>query len=633
MSDQAPQRRLAAILAADVVGYSRLMQTDEAGTLAALKDRRSKILQPLVAKHRGRIVKVMGDGVLIEFASAVNAVSCAVDLQEAMGAANADLPEDRQIVLRIGVNLGDVVVEGSDLYGDGVNIAARLEALSEPGAVLVSGKVHQEVAGKVDLTFDDLGEQSLKNMAKSVPIYRVFGVAPQGPAASLNKTARPEKPSIAVLPFTNMSGDPEQEYFSDGITEDIITDLSQASDLFVVARNTTFALKGKPVDVPQAARKLNVEYILEGSVRKVGSRVRITAQLADGATGGHLWAQRYDREFGDVFAIQDEITKNVVIALKAKLLRNKPGSSQARSTANPEAYELYLRARSTFRDHPDSRRAIRSAWQLFAGATQVDPGYARAYAGMADCEAKLWFLGDPDVSQELILARSSKALELMPNLAEAHASRGFALSLSGPSPEAAAEFKRAIELNPDLYEAHLWYAEDCRVTDDFDKAIMLLKHAAQLEPRDFIALGHLSQIYALRGDRYQYLSTLKHLLTRVEEALYRNPDDAHAIGFGASCLVELGESARAEQWAARSISLEPDEFNVRYNAACTYAILGQYETALDNLEYIYLHLPRSRQWLMGYIKSDAQLNSLRGRADFQAFIKRLEVTAVPAAMT
>src|SRR5215471_13324022 len=281
MSEQAPQRRLAAILAADVVGYSRMMQVDEAGTMAALKSRRTEILQPLVSKHHGRIIKVMGDGVLVEFASAVSAVQCAVDLQQAMAASNRELSEDRQIMLRIGINLGDVIVEGSDLYGDGVNIAARLEALAGPGSVFISGKVRQEVANKLKLTLDDLGEQSLKNVAETVRVYRVS--APAGPTGDTvaGKTVEVSKPSIAVLPFTNISGDPEQEYFSDGITEDIITDLSQVSALFVVARNTTFAFKGKAFDVVQAARTLNAAFILEGSVRKAANRVRITAQLID----------------------------------------------------------------------------------------------------------------------------------------------------------------------------------------------------------------------------------------------------------------------------------------------------------------------------------------------------------------
>ena len=293
MAEESAQRRLTAILVADVVGFSRLMERDEAGTLAALRDRRKAILDPTVRAHGGRVVKVMGDGVLVEFSSAVNAVAGALELQRKMAEANEGLPDDRRIVLRIGINLGDVIGEGTDIYGEEVNVAARLEPLAEPGGTVASQKIKDEVEGKLSVLFKDMGEQSLKNIAKPVRTYRV-GVGERASASVPPST----KPSIAVLPFVNMSGDPEQEYFSDGITEDIITDLSQVSALFVVARNTAFTFKGKSVEVVEAARKLNVAYILEGSVRKAGNRVRITVQLIDGATGGHLWAERYNRDFG-----------------------------------------------------------------------------------------------------------------------------------------------------------------------------------------------------------------------------------------------------------------------------------------------------------------------------------------------
>ena len=283
MPDERAQRRLAAILAADVVGYSRLMQLDEAGTLAALKTRRADVLKPAVAKHRGRIVKFMGDGVLVEFASAVDAVECAVQLQQGMESANADLPEDRRIRLRIGVNLGDVIVEGSDLYGDGVNIAARLEALADPGSVIVSRTVFNHVRGKVKLGFDDLGEQQLKNIAEPMRIYRL---QPHGEAVMTRPTLTlPDKPSIAVLSFENMSGDPEQEYFADGIVDDIITALSRFRNVFVIARNSSFTYKGRSVEVKQVGRELGVRYVLEGSVRKVGDRLRIIGQLIDASNG------------------------------------------------------------------------------------------------------------------------------------------------------------------------------------------------------------------------------------------------------------------------------------------------------------------------------------------------------------
>ncbi|HEX6093330.1 MAG TPA: adenylate/guanylate cyclase domain-containing protein, partial [Dongiaceae bacterium] len=291
MAGERVQRRLAAILAADVVGFSRLMEADEAGTLAALKARRKDVLEPLVARHEGRVFKVTGDGVLVEFASAVNAVQCAIDLQQAFGDANGDLPEERRIVLRLGVNLGDVMVEGGDLYGDGINIAARLQALADPGGILVSATAHDHVKNKLKAGFDDLGPQALKNLAEPVRAFRVAGISAMAAAPA---KAPANKPSIAVLPFTNMSGDPEQQYFSDGITEDVITELSRFRSLFVIARNSSFQFRDKAVDIRRVARELGVQFVVEGSIRKLGGNLRITAQLIDAATGNHLWAERFD---------------------------------------------------------------------------------------------------------------------------------------------------------------------------------------------------------------------------------------------------------------------------------------------------------------------------------------------------
>jgi adenylate cyclase len=341
MSEERAQRRLAAILAADVVGYSRLMQIDEAGTLAALKARRTGVLKPVVSKHRGRIVKLMGDGVLIEFASAVDAVECAVQLQNAMTAANADTSADRHIVLRVGVNLGDVMVEGGDLYGDGINVAARLEGVAEPGGVLVSKSVHDQVRGKVSLAFDDLGEQKLKNMDEPVRVYRARSV---GEAIT---TARPasvpsDKPSIVVLPFTNLSGDPEQQYFSDGITEDIITELSRYRSLQVIARHSSFAFRGPSIDIQEVRRRLGARYVVEGSVRRVGSQLRITAQLIDAASESHLWAERYDRDMRDVFAIQDEVTRTIAVTLEGRVNASGVEQAKRKPTTDWRAYDYIL---------------------------------------------------------------------------------------------------------------------------------------------------------------------------------------------------------------------------------------------------------------------------------------------------
>jgi len=367
-------RRLAAIAVADVVGYSRLMEADETGTLAALKDRQKAILEPTVRAHGGRIVKVMGDGVLIEFASAVNAVKAALELQDKFAEANEALPDNRRIVLRIGINLGDVIGEGTDIYGDGVNIAARLEGLAEPGGVCVSDKLHAELRGKIDAFFEDAGEQQLKNIASPVRVYRHRVSVQRVSALTL---ALPDKPSIAVLPFQNMSGDPEQEYFADGMVEEIIIALSRMRWLFVIARNSSFTYKGRNVDVKQVGRELGVRYILEGSVRKAANRVRITGQLIDTSTGSHLWADRFDGGLEDIFDLQDQVTASVVGAIAPKLEQAEIERSRRKPTENLDAYDYYLRGLAAW--HQWSKDANTEALSSFYRAINLDPSPGLGY--------------------------------------------------------------------------------------------------------------------------------------------------------------------------------------------------------------------------------------------------------------
>ena len=314
MTQARVERRLAAILAADVVGYSQLMGADEAGTLARLQALRAEAVDPAIAEHNGRMVKLMGDGALVEFGSVVDAVECAVEIQHAVAEAAGEMAADQRIVFRIGVNLGDVIVEGDDIYGDGVNVASRLQEIAEPGGVCISGSVFEQIKGKLDAAFDDMGAQDVKNIAEPVRAYR-WAHAVAGPAREA-PLALPDKPSLAVLAFDNLSGDPEQEYFSNGIAEDIITELSKYRSLFVIARNSSFEFKGRAVNVRTIGRELGVQYIVEGSVRRAGKRVRITAQLVEAATGNHVWAERYDRDLEDIFAVQDEVTRAIVTAIE-----------------------------------------------------------------------------------------------------------------------------------------------------------------------------------------------------------------------------------------------------------------------------------------------------------------------------
>ena len=386
-------RRLAAILAADVAGYSRLMGVDEEGTLERLKALRRELLDPKIAVHNGRIVKTTGDGMLVEFASVVDAVRCAVSVQQAMPERNSDVAPDSRIELRIGINLGDVIVEGEDLYGDGVNIAARIEALADPGGVFVSNTVHDHVRDRLPFIFEDLGEQQVKNIARPVRVYRVRDVraAESTPAHSPPALALPDKPSIAVLPFQNMSGDPEQEYFADGMVEEIITALSRIRWLFVIARNSTFTYKGQAVDVKQVGRELGVRYVLEGSVRKGGNRVRITAQLIDATSGTHLWADRFDGSLEDVFELQDEVATSVAGVIEPTLEAAEIRRASARPTNDLSAYDLYLRALphvATYQwDHTVE------ALDLLQRAIERDPNFASALGRAAYCHAVLDAIG------------------------------------------------------------------------------------------------------------------------------------------------------------------------------------------------------------------------------------------------
>ena len=469
-------RRLAAILALDVVGYSRLMEADEAGTLAALKERRTTLVQPLVSKHGGRMVKIMGDGALIEFASAVNAVACAIEVQEQMAAANADLPADRRIVLRMGVNLGDIVVEGGDIYGDGVNLAARLEGLAEPGDILIAGSVHEQVKRKLDCRFEDLGLRAVRNIAEPVQVYRVgtqSSATPEQPALQL-----PAKPSIAVLPFTNMSGDPEQEAFADGLTEDLITDLSKSSGLFVIARNSTFAYKGRSLDARAIARELGVRYLLEGSARRSGGRVRINAQLIDAVGGGgHLWAERFDRSVEDIFAVQDEVTAKIVEALVGRLTaqpaRNRP--------ANLEAYELCVRGRGLV---AQSAQEAREARVLLQRAIALDPGYAEAHRWLAVSLWWAWVLwGEPErPNRAEAVVMAEKAVTLDPNDAGCRWVHGGVLSYERRWADSEAEFAKALQLDPNHADAWAWLSDVSVLSGRPPEALDQIQRALRLNP-------------------------------------------------------------------------------------------------------------------------------------------------------
>jgi adenylate cyclase len=383
------ERRLAAIIAADVAGYSRLMGVDEEGTLAALKAHRKELIDPKVAEHRGRIVKTTGDGALAEFASVVDAARCALEIQRGMAERNTATPEDRRVEFRIGINVGDVIFDEGDIYGDGVNIAARVESLASPGAICLSEDAYKQIKGKLTLDVSDMGEQKLKNIAQSVRVNSVqVDDPPSRPVLEL-----PDKPSIAVLPFQNMSGDPEQEYFADGLVEDITTGLSRFKWLFVIARNSTFIYKGRPIDIKQVGRELGVRYVLEGSVRKAGGRVRITTQLVEAEDRTHIWAERYDRTIGDIFALQDEITTSTVAAIEPSLRLAEIERAKRKRPENLDAYDLVLRA--TPFTNTGMPEGASQAMPLLERSLMLEPNYALAHGQTAYCHEILLFTGWP----------------------------------------------------------------------------------------------------------------------------------------------------------------------------------------------------------------------------------------------
>jgi TolB-like protein/Tfp pilus assembly protein PilF len=472
-------RRLAAILALDVVGYSRLIEADEAGTLAALRDRRKTILEPLVAQHRGRIVKLMGDGALVEFASAVDAVQCAVELQERMGEANAGLPDDRRVELRVGANLGDVVVEDGDLYGDGINVAARLEAMADAGSIYISGKVQDEVRGKLTAAFDDLGEHEIKNITKPVRVFRVRGGMTALGTTAVN-TVREPKPSIAILPFTNMSGDPEQQYFSDGISEDIITELSRYRLLTVIARNSSFRYRDNSADIRRIGRDLGVEYVVEGSVRKAGNRIRVTAQLIEAVTGKHLWAEHYDRDLEDIFVIQDEIVRMIVGTLPGRIEAAAARSAQRKRPANLAAWDYLLRG---FEYHLRFEEAqAQAARDMYEKAIALDPALASAYAHLALVETRGWWVGRSPEALERAYKLAKKAVALDENDGWCHSVLGYVELERRQFDRAEFHINRAVALNPNYPDSIGFLAALLAYTGRPDEAVSSMGTAFRLNP-------------------------------------------------------------------------------------------------------------------------------------------------------
>ena len=495
------QRRLAAILAADVVGYSRLMEADEAGTMTTLKTLRRELIAPRMATYGGRVIKLMGDGMLAEFSSVVDALACAIDVQEAVARRNLGIPEDRRITFRVGLNLGDVIVEGDDLYGDGVNIAARLEQLAEPGGIAISSTVREHVAGKLDARFADAGEQRVKNIARPVHVFR-WAPLPEAAAALAAvsaPTAVESRPSIAVLPFTNLSSDPEQAHLADGIAEDVITLLSRVRWLMVIARNSTFTYKGRAVDVQRVAEELGIRYVLEGSVRTAGRRIRVTAQLIDALSRAHLWAERYDRELEDIFALQDEITEAIVGALEPELGAAERERARRKPPTNLDAWSCYQRGLwHVYRFH---REETVEALRLFNQAIALDPEFAPAYAGKSWChwnqamlDHSVWPMDDLEEARRSAM----RSIALDERDAFGHWALGRTLFFSREHDAAIANFTAAIQCSPSFAPAHYMLGWVFAFVGRHEEALPCLDKAYWLSPHDPLLFSFMCiRAYAL----------------------------------------------------------------------------------------------------------------------------------------
>jgi len=550
-----PERRLAAVLAADMVGYSRLMEVDETGTLARLKTHRIELIDPAIAKNRGRIIKTTGDGILVEFHSVADAVLCAAEIQRRMARRNLDVPPSRWVQFRIGVNLGDLIVDEDDIFGDGVNVAARLEMLAEPGGICVSAAVRDQVGDRLDqIAFEDLGEQSVKNITRPIRVFRIrleadATVGPERARDAAMSAAVAKKPSIAVLPLANMSGDPEQEFFADGLTEDIITELSRFRDLLVISRNSTFVYKGKAVKLQEVAREFGVDYILEGSVRKSGDRIRVTVQLIDAETDRHVWAERYDRQLEDIFAIQDEMTRAIVATLPGRMEAATHDRAKRKRTDNMAAYECVLTAKVLH--HRSTREDNAEAQRLLDRAIALDPNYGHAHAWKGCVLGQTWvhdWCADRDATMWQVFAELEVALGLDDNDADVHRILAALSLMRKDHDKAAYHQERALALNPNYDLVVVQQGELLTWLGQPEEGIDWIRKAMRLNPchpeRFWSHLGracYCAEQYAEAAEAFSRIT---------------RPDHTHHA-FLAASFAQMGNAVAATAHTAEVIKREP----------------------------------------------------------------------------
>ena len=619
MEETLLSRRLVAVWFADIVGYSARAAEDETGALRLVE-----ILQTLsretVRRYGGRVVKFLGDAVLAEFPSTDLAVRAAVALN--IEYADKSIASGGVHRLRIGVHVGDVAV-GAD-GGDAVNVAARIQEAAEPGQVVLSRDVWQQLRNRRDFQFQSLGDRSLKGIAPTT-LYVVTlaeNAAKPTPHRIAQAKQTPEERkkairSVAVLPFADLSAEGDQEYFCDGVAEEILNALAKVGGLHVPARTSCFAFRGASVDARVIGERLGVEAFLEGSIRKARNRVRIIVQLVDARHGDHLWSERFDRELEDIFAIQDEIAHSVITGLGLSLTSREERRLLTSSTENVQAYEFYLRGRKLFQKW--TRQNIEFARQMFERAIKLDPRFAGAWAGLATAHVHLfsWRGREPDLDNAR--KASSRALELAPELAEAHVAAGQGLSMDQRYAEAAVEFERAIELDPALFDGYYYYARSCFKAGDLENALRLFRQAQSVRPEDYQSCALMSLVLRQLGRRDEARGADQIALASVTRHLDLNPDDARAYSLGAGVLGRLGDVERAKQWSEQALSLASDDDAVIYNAACALAVLGEIDRALDALELAIDAGLTGGDW----VPRDPDWERLRDHPRFQALAKRL----------
>src|SRR5438034_1150584 len=614
--------RLVAVWFADVAGYSARAAEDESGALQLIE-----ILQTLsretVQRYEGRIVKFIGDAVLAEFPSTALAVQAAAALSRAYS--EQAVASGQAHSLTVGVHVGDVAVSSEgDLYGDAVNAAARIQEAAEPGQVVVSQDVWRQLRGRREFCFEPLGDRSLKGVGPTslyVAIVQDSGIRSPPDIPQGNESKEETKKgirSLGVLPFADLSAERDQEYFGDGIAEEILNALAKVGALHVAARTSCFAFRGTSIDVREIERRLGVEALLEGSIRKAGNRVRITVQLIDARNGYQLWSERFDREIDDIFAIQDEIARSVIDALGLSLTQREERRFLKASTKNVEAYEFYLRARKLFQQW--TRQSIELAREMFERAIELDPHFAAAWAGLATAHVYLFSWGGRDPDLQKAHDASTRALELDPELADAHVAAGQSFSMEQRYVEAAAEFEKAIELDPTLFDAYYYYARSCFKAGDLDKALKLFEKAQSIRPEDYQSYCHVSLVMRELGRRDEAGRTDHLALESIKKYLELNPDEARAYSLGAGVLARLGEVERAKQWNERAMSLAPDDDAILYNASCVFAVLGEEDQALAGLQRAIEAGLAGGDW----VSHDPDWERLRDNPRFQTLVQRLQ---------